>query len=446
MTTTAAPVYGYVTPVGGFTLEVWSQRTAIASGVGGNAHAAFFAQRTQAPVTWADGERGRTLWWGITASSPFGLWLIVDNEGGTQVVNWSDASPTGYQNDDQWHHYALTLDAATMKVFKVYLDGELYTTQTASADLGWLPGIMTVAGSLAPGTGIMGANAYDQRMAYAAVFDKELSANKIMEHYTAGSGGTVFYGDTENARLDRLMDWSDVSPAFRQWEDNDTILQGIQLNDTNALDQSQNTAADAGGYLFADGQAIMRKHNRRHRYNRWAEMTLGEARDSTAPEVGMKFQTYEKYIYNDIRGTRPFGTRVRLENFESEDANGRKVFSIEIAVTEHEELVNAVLWIMSRYGTDSVRITGVRFQAHNSLLLKELAYARVEIGDVLVLDSLPDPAPQNSMDFVIEALDIDADFLGKTWTVEVGLSPHSLNKVFQVCGPGGLGDGSFVGY
>lgn len=445
MTTEAAPNYGYVTPAGGFTLEVWSQRTAVAGGTG-NAHEALFAQRTQAPVTWADGEKGRTLWWGFVFGGSGGMWLIIDNEGGSSVLNWTDASPTGYQNDDQWHHYALVLDAATMKTFTVYLDGVVYTTQVASGDLNWNPGIMTLAGSLAPGTGVMGSNAYNQRMAYAAVFDKELSANKISEHYAAGSGGTVFYGDTENVRLDRIMDWSDVSPAYRQWDANDTVLQGIQLNNTNALDQAQNTAADAGGYLFADGQSIMRKHNRRHRYNRWAEMTLGEARDSTAAEVGMKFQTYEKYIYNDIRGTRPFGTRVRLENSASEDANGRKVYSIEIAVTEHEELQNAVLWIMARYGTDSVRVTDVKFQAHNSLLLKELAYARVEIGDMLVIESLPDPAPQNSMEFTIEGIDVDANFLDKTWTVGIGLSPNSLNKVFQVCAPLGLGDGDYVGY
>lgn len=443
MVDTTKPAYGYVTPAGGFTLEAWYERTAAVAGTG-NAHAALFVQRTQAPVTWSDGEIGRYFWFGFSLS-PGGFWLIVDNEGGGSILNWNDPSPSGYNSDNTWHHVALTLDAATMKVFKIFLDGVLYTTQTASAALDWLPGIMTLAGSLSSDTGTTGFNAWDQRMGPMAVFNKELTANKIQEHYAAGSGGTVFYGDDENERLARVMGWADVPPSAVLYEDADTLLEGLKLADSNALDIAHSTAGDAGGYLFADGQAIIRKHNRRHRYNRWAELSLGEASNSTAPEIGFKFQTYQKYIYNDIRGKRPFGTRVRLQNIASQDANGRKVYEIDISVTEHEELVNAVLWILTRYGTDTVRISGAKFQTHNSLILKELAYGRIEIGDMLVLDSLPDPSPEPSMEFIIESISVDADFLSKTWEVELKLSPNSVTNVFQLCSST-IGDGSYVGY
>lgn len=451
MRDTTIPVYGYLTPDGGFTFECWFSRLA---GAAGTQAACLLDQRTQATVTWVSGtppvsEVGRHIWFGFDNNASDGFALVVGQEtdlvSGSEILFYSDPAPTGYQNDNQWHHVALTLDAATKRVFKIFLDGVLYTTQTIGSDLNWNPGIMTIAGALTIEKGQVGFSAYDSKLAYVAAFDKELTANKIFEHYTAGNSGTVFYGDDDVVRLNRIMDWSDVPPNFRLFEPAQTVLQGIQVADTNSLDIAQNTAEDAGGYLFADGQGIMCYHNRRHRYNRWAEIYVGETRDQGAAQVGMKFATYEKYVYNDIRGTRPFGTKVRLQNETSEDAHGRKVFSIEIAVTEHEELVNAVLWMLARYGSDTVRVSGVKFEAHNSILLKEFAYGRVEIGDMMVFEDLPDPAPTNQMEFVVEGITVEADFLSRTWTTELALSPHELNKVFQIC-TSTLTDGSFVGY
>jgi len=441
---TTTPLYGYVTTDGGFTIECWMNRATV---VGGTGYEALFTQRTQAPVTWVNGEKGRTLWFGMNVNPAQGFTLVLSDQIGTLLPSYVDTSPNGYHNDGQWHHVALVLDKATKRQFSIYLDGALYQTQPAalSSDLNWLPGVITIAGGLAKEIGNTGFNAWNEKMAYVAIFNKELTAAQIQSHFLAGSGGEVFSGDTENERLTRIFEWSDIPPNYRQLEDDDTVLQGFKIDQTNALDQAQNTAADAGGYLFADGQGVMRKHNRRHRYNRWVELALGEEVNSTAPEVGMKFQTFEKYIYNDIRGSRPNGTKVRMQNSESQDANGRKVYSIEISVTDHEELLNSVLWILSRYGTDSVRVTGMKFECTTSYVLKELAYGRVEIGDVITLDNLPNPAPTQSMEFVVEGIDVDIDFLGKTWFVELTVSPHSLNKVFQIC-TSLLGDGSLIGY
>jgi concanavalin A-like lectin/glucanase superfamily protein len=446
--------YGYVTVENGFTVEGWFWRNAVPA----TDWATLVSQHTQSNLNWVAPDPGRQFWFGCAPTSG-ALYLQNGHEGGGNNIIWTDPSPTGYQNDSQWHHWAVTLDKATRRTFSIFLDGELYHQETTpTTAVVWYAGMLTFGGTfqvirhgypsyvLTPGnvTGARGSFAWDQRLAYCAVTNRELTANRVFEHYTAGNGGTVYYGDDEVERLTRILDWSNVPRDNRYLEPAKTTLQGIKVASSNALQQAQKTTQDAGGYLFADGQASVHSHNRAHRYNRWSIAKLGEGSGS-APEIGMTFTTNQEYIYNDIRGDRPFGTRVRLDNDSSVRAYGRKIYEFDISVTDPDELYNAVTWILYRYGKDRVRVSGLEFACESSLALKDLAYSRIDIGDVITLTDLTSPAPKATIEFVVESVDINADFLNKKWTVTVGLSPHDVNQVFEI-GKHKLGSELYVGY
>src|SRR5262249_50827212 len=160
-----------------------------------------------------------------------------------------------------------------------------------------------------------------------------LTDNRIFEHYTAGRGGTVYYGDNEVTRLNRIYDWATVPQQSRRFDVPVTVLQGIEVGGTGVGDAVKKTASDARGVVFADGQSRMVYQNRRHRYNRPVRKVFAESLIS-APEMTVTFTTDDAYVFNDIRGSRPFGGSVRMVNALSKATYGLKVASAELAIVD----------------------------------------------------------------------------------------------------------------
>ena len=337
--------YGYLYPGAGFTWEIWFKRDALP----GADFETLWNSRTQAAVTWNVGASitgiGRQMTLGLTQTVG-AISFTVANEGATSattVGTYTDPSPGGYGNDNVWHHLAFRLGSNKI-AWTLFLDGAVYASGNLSAALNWNPSLQTFGAEYAPHVGDFGNTLWKKWLAYAAMYQTPLSDNRIFEHYTAGSGGTVYYGDDEVTRLNRIADWADVPDQSREFESSLVELQGIQVAGTNALSAMQETATAASGLLFADGQSRLVYQNRQHRYNRWNVATLAESTDS-APEVGLTFTIDDTFIYNDVRGDRPFGSTVRLVDEASKAAHGRNVYTFSIHVTTHEELTNAVSWI-----------------------------------------------------------------------------------------------------
>ena len=435
--------FGYVVPTGGFTIEVWFKRDVL-----GSTFNCLVNQRTQAAVQWTIGGTngiGRQLLLEMNSAGALGFQLV--NEGatsGTQVVNYLDASPGGYGNDNQWHHVAIRL--GTNKIaWSLFLDGALYASGNASAAINWNPGILTFGAQYAPQVGDFGSFIWDKWLAYPAVFNYPLTDNRIFEHYTAGSGGTVYYGDDEVTRLTRIAEWAEVPYQSRDFESALVNLQGIQVDGANALTSFQDTATAAGGLIFADGQSRLIYHNRRHRYNRWSVATLAESTDS-APEYGVTFTIDDSRIFNDVRGDRPFGSTVRLVDDISKSAYGRKTYSFSIPVTTHEELQNAVAWVAAQYRDAVVRISDVSFRAESSDLIEWVGTGGVTLGDHIILDEMPPTdAPEVAMEFTVEKVSLSVDIKNRVWIVKLQLSPFYLNQVFEV-GVSSLGTKYKIGY
>jgi hypothetical protein len=425
--------YGYVSPVTGFTVEVWFKRDTVPT-----AFEMLWNSRTQASVTWNVGGtiptgNGRQATLGLVQTTGAISMSMIDetNTSGTQVVSYLDPSPSGYQNDNTWHHIALRL-GTNRSAWTLFLDGVVYASGNASAPVDWKPSMQTFGASYAPHLSDFGNDIWAKWLAYPVMYEKPLTDNRIFEHYTAGAGGTVYYGDDEVTRLDRIATWADVPDQSREFEAPLVNLQGIQVSGTNALTAFQDTAAAAFGLVFADGQSRMVYHNRRHSYNRWNVLTLAESTDS-APEIGLTFTADDANIYNDVRGDRPFGSQVRLVDDFSKASFGRKTVSFSLPVTTHEELVNAVSWFLSKYREAVIRVSNITLRAESSDLIEWAATGGIQLGDHITLDELPpEAAPEVAMEFVVEKIALNVDIKNRVWMMALELSPFKLQEVFQV--------------
>lgn len=428
--------YGYVTPDGGFTLEIWFKRTGTAS-----ASAALFSQQTQNKQVSGNTNpavNGRHLLWYLITTGE--IWIDWRKEDTTQISLFQGTNQ--YGNDGEWHFAALRM-ATDKKTWTLFVDGNTEASATLSTAIDWKPGVMTIGAAYAPDLGNFGDYLYSGSFAYAAVWDSALTDSTILNHYTAGNGGTVFYGDDEVARLDRIFDYCGVPVNARSYDDPVTTLQGIQVAGQNGLSKALETASDATGLVFADGQSIMTYQNRRHRYDRPLIATMTE-RSSSAPDVGMEFTTDDTKVINDVRASRPYGGSARIRNLSSMYEYGQRVYPLELSVTSDDEMRNAGTWLAERYGEDLVRVSGVTMSAESSEAIEELV-ATISIGDRIAFDDLPDNAPLAYMEFFVEGISVAANFRDQTWSLGLELSPAELYDVMQV-GVSTLGDGSHVAF
>lgn len=417
--------YGYLKASTGFVVECWFKRSTT-----NIVYETLFSQYTQASPSYSSQitVNGRQFWLGFHQTTS-ALMLMAAKEDGTLVVNWTDPSPVGYPDDDTWHHVAVRMMADKI-TWRVWLDGAILASITGSAAVNWNPGLLTVGGAYAPHLGLYGADLYQKTLANVAVVNVPLAGARVVEHYAAGNSGTVYYGDDEVERLTRILDWTDTPLVCRDLDEPLTTLQGIEVAGTNALDALMDTSDSARGYSFADGHTWIQYHNKRHRYNKHVVFTFSESIQSS-PESGVDFITDEEKIFNDIRGKRPYGGSYRMKDNVSIDEFGRRTYEFSVAITSSEELRNTVGWLLSRYGTAHLRVSGLTLRAESSEVIEE-AVGRIEIGDHIVFDELPEYAPVRDIELTVEGISMNANFTEKYWEMSFNLSPAEFDRVFQV--------------
>lgn len=426
---------GYLTTTTGFTIEAW-----VAHVVTPTASETIWYQATQAPTGYALGY-GQQLWFGLLAGGQ--LAVSFSKADGTNYVV-GDPAPAGYFNDNTWHHFAVRLGTDGRAV-TVFIDGLPSFSSTLPTAVVWNPGAVSIAALAAPHRGYYGQNFWVGDMAYVAAYNKPLTDSRVWEHYAAGNGGAVYYGDTEVQRLNRIWDWADVPQQSRQLDAAVTTVQGIQVTGANALEESHKAAGAGLGLVFADGQSRMVYQSRRHRYNRFVAATLAESTQS-APEVDFEFSVDDTFVFNDIRGSRPYGATIRVQNAASREEFGRKVLTFELPITSGEELHNAVTWFANRYGDNRPRISGVTVNAVGSDIIEFISTGGVQIGDTITMAELAGKAPADTMSWTIENIDlVEGNFRDGIWKVSFALSPYELNNVTQI-GASKLGDGSYIAF
>jgi hypothetical protein len=77
-------------------------------------------------------------------------------------------------------------------------------------------------------------------------------------------------------------------------------------------------------------------------------------------------------------------------------------------------------------------VSGVSMRADSSSVIEAAATGRVEVGDRIVIDELPDWAPVSTIELTVEGISLDADFVGKTWKMSLNLTPAEFDDVFEI--------------
>lgn len=432
--------YGYVTPTNGFTVELWFNHAALPT----YSEVLLSQQSQNKGVTWSTSPaiNGRQFVVYLNQTSG-ALVLQMHDNAGNSIANYIDpAGSPAYGNDGAWHHVVLRL-GTDRRTVKLWLDGVVVYQTTTLSVINWVPGVLAIGGTYAPWLGNFGTFLYNGGMAFVGVSQTAWTDAKILMHYAAGSGGSVFYNDSEVTRLGRLFDYCGVPVGARQFESSTTNLQAIKIAGQNGLSSVKGAAAAASGLVFADGQGVMVYQNKRHRYNGPIRATLTEE-TSSAPDVGMALSTDDTKVYNDVRASRPDGGSARLRNKASEDEYGPRVYELSLPITSDDQMRNAGTWIVERYGEDRVRVSGVALSAESSDLIQELAET-VSIGDRVAFDDLPNNVPDSYLEFIVEGIGMDVSFKDQTWSLTLELSPADLWNVLQV-GVSTLGDGSRIAF
>lgn len=439
---------GYLTMGGGWAVEAWFWASAPPPITSTKGH--YIWSQDQQQLGELDvGARKRQGVIAIFGTTGY-LHVRLDNTNSSGVTS-SAIAWTHEQNvcDSNWHHVAVTM-ATDRKTMRVFLDGEKLTTQKASSVINWVGGGVSCFGGQRQNKPSTSYGFFDGRMAYCAFKNAFVPDSRIQEHYAAGAGNRVFHGDDEVERIERILDWAEVPSHARALDPALVELQGFEAQGANALAAIRDQAKDAGGYVFADGQATTRYHNRRRRYNRFPVVILSEAQGMPV-EANLLFEADYAWIFNDIRGKRSYGPSFRMENQQSRNEFGRRIYKIELNVVGNQELRNAMFWFLTKYKDQHIRVPrcSLVVVGADDPLLPYATCGYLDIGDKLVIDDLPENSPESTMEFFVEGISVEADANSEHWETTFALSPGDQDYVWQLDSSewwGALDDGAPLAY
>lgn len=350
--------------------------------------------------------------------------LFVGGGGGTHLgVEFSFGGGTnlitsaGSVTDGSVHHAAVTItDSGANVDAELFLDGVSVGTATlAAATIGSLSYMTLGGGFSSPFTGTL---------AHAAVYPTTvLSGAAIADHAEAATTG--FAGESSDARITRLSEYAGIDPSFLALE------AGVALVDnqfTEAADPTtlmQDVARTEGGVVFDAGDGDLVFHNRRHRDNATAALTLSVS--SGEVEGGVTFKLDDQGVANEVTATSGDST-ARATSTASITAHGVYSTGIAVVTNSDDDLIDAANYHLQRYAEPVVRAPSLPVSV-NTLASSQvpLVLAR-EIGDEITITNLPAQAPSTTMSFFIEGY---TEQIGaETYVITFNLSPASLSAVW----------------
>ena len=266
-----------------------------------------------------------------------------------------------------------------------------------------------------------------------AVYDHALSADDIARHWHVGHDG--FSGDSDGARLNRILNYARWPASWRDIDDGDASLAGEQWDDgSKLLDELQAVEVDGGGVLFMSAAGKVTYRARLARVAATSEATF-DCTGNRAPEAPLEWSVDDTHLCNIIKATRdvPGGVSTTVIDHDSV-AEYEEIWddSFTLRVTTDEEVVSRAREKIQRYKDPDTRISQLVLNPSASTgpdaqALWNLALG-LEIGDKITLTNLPDHAPANEIDYFVESVAdsnvIDGPKLLSTFTFD--LSPAAI--------------------
>lgn len=197
---------------------------------------------------------------------------------------------------------------------------------------------------------------------------------------------TVTTSQLSSARLTTILDRADVAfpTAKRDIATGVTTLQADTIADgTDVATYTQLISRTEGGRVFiaADGNLTFR--------NRYETQTttgaLKFADDGTGvPFYGLSVAVGSELLYNRSLITRTGGTEQAADNTTSQDAYGVRTLSYTgLLFNSDSDSLNFAQYLVSRYGTPEVRISGLAINLHALDATQAGNVVGTELGDVI---------------------------------------------------------------
>jgi hypothetical protein len=262
-----------------------------------------------------------------------------------------------------------------------------------------------------------------------AVFEKGLSAARILAHYQAGLRG--YNQELTGTRISNVLATTGLgfdtalSPGGRQ------ILPQRQFGQSSLEPIDQAVAAEGGvsGFFFnAAGVGVFHDRNFRDLY----PFTVNQATFDDDPTVSgalaysnLGFDNGAKYLANQVRVEAQGGTTQEVSDSASQTS-----FLLATAeqsgvmMVSDDDALEEANWLLSRSKTPRWRITSVTFDADEYAYPDQLGQALSrECGDAVTVKRRPKAGAVFSQISSVEKVTHAIDFEQKTWVTTFGLAP-----------------------
>ncbi|MFD6970135.1 LamG-like jellyroll fold domain-containing protein [Streptomyces sp. NPDC059949] len=273
------------------------------------------------------------------------------------------------------------------------------------------------------------------RYAHFAIWDRLLTSDEVYDLWRIADYDGQDFVENEMLRIGRIVGWAKFRGEVAL-DSGLSLLQGPTWNSgAKALGEIQAAASDAAGYVFMDGDGRLIYHNRNRRQGALSRFELSDTL-GLPYEPGLTFEIDGDRIINEVVYKRPDGGEGVLRDKASIEAYGRKSKSLEARLDLDSDIQNAAYSLLNHYSTPPVRCDSMTLKASATPALFLVALG-AEIGDRVTLADLPGQAPEDRLDYYVEAIETTVSVRGATldWITSFSLSPASNSDVWLLDDP-----------
>jgi hypothetical protein len=350
---------------------------------------------------------------------PVNLWDTRRVADSVYNVTLSDPMAT---NDGQWHHYVITSDGATLKL---YVDGLLHGSAAAAVS-----GVMNR----------LSVGAVDGVVDDVAIYTTALSATQVAAHYQAGAypRNLELAGTRINAYLDAIG-WS---ASLRNIDAGNSQLQAANngVTGSSVLSNMQDAADTENGQLFIDAAGKMTFFDRFHTSrspNATVAVVLGDS--GTVGEepyllAGTDPVLDDTDIWNDIAIT-PTNMGPQIAGDATSQARyGKRTRSVSTQNASAVEAANRAYADLNRYKAPTQRIKQVSFTPMSDPAVLFPAALGFDLLTRVEVRRRPMDGSGSTFDqtALIEGITEAVDAAQGTWLTTWRQSPTDASPVFWI--------------
>jgi hypothetical protein len=319
------------------------------------------------------------------------------------IVSASVTSATSYA-DAQTHHVVVTWSSAG--VLTLYVDGVSEGSDATAAGAASFALLQVGGGGGTVLTGVV---------AHAALYEGILSGTRITAHTAAGSDG--WSGETTDARFERYTTMAGIPTAEVAAEAGSTTVAHVDTTNGNIVDLLRMCETAEAGVLHDARDGTLTLHNRAHRYESTAVVTLDMAKQEV--EADYRPVLDASALFNDITVTGV--TQAHLVSATSIEANGVATASITTISEDEDEPQNLAGWALWQFAEPRTRTPTLTVNALAQVgkTVDCADVMAVTLGDKVTVTNHPAQAGATTTSYFVEG-----------WTEVYG--PESLTITWNV--------------